>query len=252
MSMIGKLAFSVALLVALPAQATITVDLSYVDQNSVEFARFKSFVDDEIGGGDPYGFSAADAAYMYKLTGQAQYATLAVQTVEKQVSDAEAAIAANDPNIRPDIAGDSYLEVGPMLEDLALTYDWCAGYTTQSQRTRWAAYAEQALNNVWGDPAAAQWGGHSHPWSGWAVHDPANNYHYSFLRATMYWGLAYNSTWKNLLQTRWPEQEAYPQRSAAAAARKAQVMASRTARCSCSTASGTTRWAPTLATRTRI
>ena len=206
--MLGKLTLFVALLVSLPARAAITIDLSYVDKQSAAYAAFKNFVDDEVGGNQGYGFAAADAAYMYKLTGQAQYATLAVQMVEKQVSDAEAAIALSNS---PDIAGDSYLEVGAMLEDLAFAYDWCADHTTQSQRTRWAAYAEQAVSNVWGDPAHAKWGNVEHPWSGWGVNDPANNYHYSFLRATLYWGLASNNaTWINLLKnTKWPEQENY-------------------------------------------
>jgi hypothetical protein len=207
MTMTGKIWLLIGLLAALPAQAAIDIDLSYVDQNSAEFARFKDFVDAAVGGNPDYGFSAADAAYMYKLTGQGQYATLAVATVEAQVSDAEAVIAGGG---RPDISGDSYLDVGPMLEDLALTYDWCADHTTANQRTRWAAYAEQAVWNVW-HAETAQWGGNSFAWSGWGVDDPANNYHYSFLRATAYWGLASNNTtWLNLLaNTKWPEQEAY-------------------------------------------
>ncbi len=189
------------------ANAAIVVDLSWVDQGSVEFQRFKDYVDRAVAGNPDYGFSAADAAYLFKLTGQAQYATLAVQTVEAQVAAAEADIAGGDA---PDIAGDQYLEVGPMIEDVALTYDWCASHVTPAQRTRWGAYAEQAVWNVW-HHASAQWGGHSHPWPGWAVDDPANNYHYSFLRATMFWGLASNSaTWNNLMTSeKWPEQLAY-------------------------------------------
>jgi hypothetical protein len=207
MTMTGKIWLLIGLLAALPAQAAIDIDLSYVDQNSAEFARFKTYVDRAVAGNPDYGFSAADAAYMYKLTGQGQYATLAVATVEAQVSDAEAVIAGAG---RPDISGDSYLEVGPMLEDLALTYDWCADHTTANQRTRWATYAEQAVWNVW-HPDDAEWGGNPFPWSGWSVNDPANNYHYSFLRATLYWGLASNNTnWLDLLtDAKWPEQEAY-------------------------------------------
>lgn len=189
------------------ADAAIVIDLSWVDQGSAEFQRFKAYVDRAVAGQPDYGFSAADAAYMYKLSGQAQYATLAVATVEAQVAAAESDIAGGGV---PDIAGDQYLEVGPMIEDLALTYDWCASHVTPTQRTRWGAYAEQAVWNVW-HHANAQWDGHPHPWPGWGVDDPANNYHYSFLRATMYWGLASDSTtWKTLLQdVRWPEQLAY-------------------------------------------
>ncbi|MBS0487428.1 MAG: hypothetical protein JSS13_08805 [Proteobacteria bacterium] len=205
--MTGRFFLLMGLLASLPAWAAINIDLSYVDQNSAEFARFKAYVDRAVAGNPDYGFSAADAAYMYKLTGQPQYATLAVNTVEAQVSAAETAIAGGG---RPDISGDSYLDVGPMIEDLALTYDWCADHVSGSQRTRWAAYAEQAIWNVW-HADQAQWGGNAFPWSGWGVDDPANNYHYSFLRATQYWGLASNNaTWLGLLaNTKWPEQEAY-------------------------------------------
>ncbi len=207
MTMTGRFFLLMGLLASLPAWAAINIDLSYVDQNSAEFARFKAYVDRAVAGNPDYGFSAADAAYMYKLTGQPQYATLAVNTVEAQVSAAETAIAGGG---RPDISGDSYLDVGPMIEDLALTYDWCADHVSGSQRTRWAAYAEQAIWNVW-HADQAQWGGNAFPWSGWGVDDPANNYHYSFLRATQYWGLASNNaTWLGLLaNTKWPEQEAY-------------------------------------------
>ena len=169
--MTGKIWLLIGLLAALPVQAAIDIDLSYVDQNSAEFARFKTYVDRAVAGNPDYGFSAADAAYMYKLTGQGQYATLAVATVEAQVSDAETVIAGGG---RPDISGDSYLDVGPMIEDLALTYDWCADHTTANQRTRWAAYAEQAVWNVW-HAETAQWGGNSFAWSGWGVDDPTNN-----------------------------------------------------------------------------
>lgn len=180
------------------AHAAINLDLSYVDTNSPEFARFKAYVDRGVSGDFDYGFSAADAAYMYRITGQAQYATLAVSLVDAQVTAAESAIAGGHA---PDIAGDSYLDVGPMLLDLALAYDWCATTTTSQQRTRWSAYAEQAVWNVW-HPTQAQWQGHAYPWSGWAIDQPGNNYFYSFTEATMVWGLAENSsTWLNLLAT---------------------------------------------------
>ncbi|MEO5622203.1 MAG: hypothetical protein ABIO74_09990 [Dokdonella sp.] len=194
---------------ALPCTAAIVIDLSYVNQQAVEFQRFKNFVDAAVAGNPDYGFSAADAAYMYKLTGQSQYATLAVQTVEAQVSAAEAAIAAHNA---PDVAGDQYLYSGEMIEDLALTYDWCGNFVSASQHTRWGAYAEQTVWNIWNHDQA-QWGSPAQlfPWPGWGTDDPANNYYYSFLRATMYWGLASNSsTWKDLLQNeKWPAQETY-------------------------------------------
>lgn len=195
------------LALARPAAAAIVVDLSYVNPQSTQFQSFKEFVDRAVAGDPDYGFSAADAAYMYKLTGQAQYATLAVQTVDDQVSAAEAEIASGNA---PDITGDQYLESGPLIEDLALAYDWCAAFVSPTQHDRWAAYAEQTVWNIWNHDQAA-WGGQPHPWPGWGTDDPANNYFYSFLRATMYWGLASNSaTWKNLLANgKWPQETAY-------------------------------------------
>nr|MBP6692386.1 hypothetical protein [Xanthomonadales bacterium] len=124
------------------------------------------------------------------------YCQLAVALAEEQVAAAEREIAAGQ---RAPVASDSYLEVGDFIRDLSITYDWCASFTTASQRTRWAAYAEQAVWNVW-NPAQARWGTGSFPWSGWSINDPGNNYHFSFLEATMYWSLASNSsTWRTFL-----------------------------------------------------
>jgi len=180
------------------AQNLITIDLSYVDQQSQAFSRFKSWVDQAVGGDPDYGFSATDAAYMGKITGQQQYCALAVQMTDQQVSDAESAIASGDA---PDVAYDSYLYSGGMISDLALTYDWCFAQTSESQRTRWTTYANQTLFNIW-NYSLAQWGGQAAPWSGWGTDDPGNNYHFSFLEATMYWAIASGSVsvWQPYLE----------------------------------------------------
>ena len=194
-----RFALSSALaLAAAPCGAAITIDLSYVDQQSAQYQRFRDWVDEAVNGNPDYGFSATDAAYMYRLTGEPQYATLAVQMVDDQVTAAEQAIANSDA---PEVAGDSYLYVGDMIGDLAMTYDWCSAFVSTSQRTRWSAYAEQAVANVW-NPDQAEWGGQPFPWSGWSISDPANNYYYSFLEATMLWALAEDSTpWMDFLDT---------------------------------------------------
>lgn len=174
-----------------PATATagIRMDLSYVDRKSAAFQRFKSFVDSAVGGSPGYAFSASDAALMFRITGQDKYCELAVKTVEQQVVEAEQAIAGGG---RPAVAGDSYLEVGQMISDLSLTLDTCKTQLDDAQRTRWSAYAEQAVWNVW-NHGRAQWGGRPHPWTGWSTDNPGNNYYYSFLEATMYWALASGS-----------------------------------------------------------
>jgi hypothetical protein len=148
--------------------------------------RFRSMVDGQLDGADYYDFSSYFAALMGQLTGEPQYCAYAVSTSDAYVASEEALIAGGS---RAAVSGDSYLEVGPRIGDLMLTYDWCYDSLTASQRTRWLALAAQAVWNVW-HPDEATWGGHAFPWSGWATHDPSDNYYYSFLRATMMFGLA--------------------------------------------------------------
>ncbi|MGN7830789.1 hypothetical protein ACTJI2_04150 [Pseudoxanthomonas sp. 22568] len=180
-------------LVALPSARL------YVNRSSAAYTRFKNWVDAAVGnGGTGYGFTASEAAMMYQLSPETRYCTLAINITERQVTEAEAAIAAGG---RPAVSGDSYLEVGTMIADVATTLDTCGSFLTASQRSRWSAYAEQAVWNIW-NYNSAQWGGRSFPWSGWSTSNPGNNYYYSFLEATMYWALASKSnTWKNFLQT---------------------------------------------------
>lgn len=148
--------------------------------------RFRSMVDGQLAGADYYGFHAWFAALVGALTGDERYCTWAVAEVDAFVASEEALIASGS---RPTIAADSYLEVGDKLGDVMLTYDWCFGATTTAQRQRWTAYGQQAVWNVW-NPSAATWGGRTYAWSGWSINNPANNYYYSFMRATMLFGLA--------------------------------------------------------------
>lgn len=162
------------------------------------YQRFKQAADAAVAGQPPYAYSATHSAIAHALVGDAAYLADAIARVDAFVTAAEAVIAGGG---RPAISGDSYLEVGWYLEQLALTYDRGYAQLTTEQRQRWAAFAEQSLFNVW-NPAQASWGGVSHPWSGWSICDPGNNYHFSFLRATMLWALAsQNPLWFNFLQT---------------------------------------------------
>jgi hypothetical protein len=147
--------------------------------------RFSSMVDRWVGGEDIYAFSSWNAALLGQLTGDAKYCRSAIASIEKQVKAAESAISSGDA---PPVAGDSYLEVGEMIGDLALVYDWCFDSIAADRRAVWLSYADQAVKNVW-SPETASWGGMSRPWTGWAIDDPSNNYYYSFLRATMLLGL---------------------------------------------------------------
>ncbi len=163
-----------------------------IDTAGSEYKRFIAYVDHALAGKPDYGYSPYDAMLRYSMGGDAKYADFAVAEVDSEVAAEEALIAAGKT---PEIAGDSYLYVGERIASLALAYDWAAPRLTQSQKTRWKAFADQAIFNVW-NPAQAVWGGQAKPWSGWSISDPGNNYHYSFLRATMYWAVAsQNQQW---------------------------------------------------------
>jgi hypothetical protein len=148
--------------------------------------RFRGIVDNWVAGADYWGFSAWNAALMGQLTGDPKYCGKAISVVDAQVSAAESAISSGSA---PTVAADSYLDVGDLIGDVALVYDWCYDHVTASQRSRWLAYANQAVWNVW-NHTSAKWGSQSFPWTGWATDDPSDNYYYSFLRATMLLGLA--------------------------------------------------------------
>ena len=154
--------------------------------NTPAAAAFKSKVDAWYSGTSIWGFQAWNGALLSQLTGNTKYCTKAVSVIEAQVKAAESKIASGTV---PEVALDSYLQIGELVGDLAIVYDWCFAQTTSSQRARWIKYANQAVWNVW-NHTQAKWGTKTIPWSGWSVNNPSNNYYYSFLRATMLLGLA--------------------------------------------------------------
>lgn len=169
-----------------------------VDTTIEEYTRFVNYVDQAIAGNPQYGYSAIDPVILYTVTKDKKHAEEAVSLIENHVLEAESTITAGE---RPKVSADSYLHVGPIIAGLAFTFDWANEFITEQQKTRWKAYADQAIFNVW-NPREAQWGTESHPWSGWSINNPANNYHYSFLWATMTWALASkNQEWIDFLKT---------------------------------------------------
>ncbi|MBL0125467.1 MAG: fibronectin type III domain-containing protein [Betaproteobacteria bacterium] len=151
--------------------------------------RFRNMVDGQLADANYYGYEPWYSAMIGVIQGTStfpQYCAHAVTTTEAFVASEEALVAGGD---RPAVAGDSYLEVGGMVGNVALVYDWCYANLSPAQRTRWMDYASRAIANVW-DPDNATWGGRPYPWSGWSINNPVNNYYYSFLRATMLYGLA--------------------------------------------------------------
>lgn len=189
-------------------------DYEAASRSSAAYVRLKTEIDDVVADTEAvaagatydqlvtalnaqhYGYSVVDAVILYRLTGDEKYIRQAIRMMDLYVTSENARIAA-DAN--PVIAGDSYLEVGHYIEQLALTYDHGYGFLSAAQRAAWAAFAEQTLYNVW-NPDSAAWGSRPAPWSGWSIDDPGNNYHFSFLKATKLWALAAKSdTWKGFL-----------------------------------------------------
>lgn len=148
--------------------------------------KFRHMVNDQLSGRPTYGFQPWFAALMYQIKGDPDFAEFAVRETDQFVAQEEARIAGGQAAL---VAGDSYLEVGDMVGNVAIVFDWCFDRLTPSQRARWLAYANQAVFNVW-HPREASWNGKRFPWTGWSIDNPSNNYHYSFLRATMLLGLA--------------------------------------------------------------
>ncbi|MFN0185169.1 MAG: hypothetical protein ACKVQR_15255 [Aquabacterium sp.] len=166
--------------------ATLSRLRTALNGNLASATRFRNMVNAQINGANYYGFQPWYAALMAQVTGTASYCTYAVNRTESFVASEEALINANQ---RAVVAGDSYLEVGELIGNMAIVYDWCRAQMNTSQRTRWATYGNQAVWNVW-NHTQARWGNTVYAWSGWSVDNPANNYYYSFLRATMLLGLA--------------------------------------------------------------
>jgi hypothetical protein len=148
--------------------------------------RLLEVADAWAGGTDVSDFIPWHGALLGQLTGDEKYCKKAVEKVDAYV---KAEVALIDGGEAPQVARDSYLEVGDYVGGAMLVYDWCYASTSSSQRESWLDYAEAAVWNVW-HPDEAEWGGKTMKWTGWSIDNPSNNYYYSFLRATMLLGLA--------------------------------------------------------------
>jgi len=190
------LLFAVSTLAYAAQAQTLNIDISHIDTQSQAWQAFASAT----------ASNAYDAVIRARVTGNAADCTLAIAKAEEQVTAYESAIN-QVPVVRPAIAGDSYLQSGPMLADIAAPYAYCD--LTNEQQTRWSAYAEQTLNNIW-NYATASWNGAPFAWSGWGTNNPANNYFYSFIHATSLWGFAANPEWIDFLRdNKLPQINAY-------------------------------------------
>ena len=180
--------------------------------NEAAARRFRDIVISQMSGGDNYGFEPWYAALMFRLTGEQAYAAYAVAQTDAAVAAEEMLIA---QDMRANVGGDSYLEVGRIVGNVALVYDWCFERLTPAQRSRWLTYSNQSVKNVW-NHRSASWGSKTYAWTGWSVDNPSNNYYYSFLRATMLLGLAshgenaQSQTWLDTFRIAKLEKQLFP------------------------------------------
>lgn len=161
-----------------------------LDRQEAPAVRFLNAANSEANGANQHAFPAWSVAMLYHLTDERRYCDFAVQEIEEFVQSEEQLIANGGS---PRVAFDSYLYIGSHIGEVTRVYDWCREFVTTSQGQRWMNYANQAVANVW-DHRNATWGGRSYPWSGWSTSNPMNNYHYSFLEATMLTGLVQRET----------------------------------------------------------
>ncbi|MBL4607986.1 MAG: hypothetical protein JKY01_09190, partial [Pseudomonadales bacterium] len=153
--------------------------------------KFKTIVDKQVDGAKYYGFESKFVAFMYPITGDDKYCQFAVEQTDQLVILEEQNIKtfADGGAFKVLAAYDSFLYVGKRVGGVAAVYDWCYGALTSSQKQRWIAYGNEVLFNLWNYKEAA-WGGRAKTGNGYATSNPLNNYYYSFLEATMYFGLA--------------------------------------------------------------
>jgi hypothetical protein len=160
--------------------------------------RFKEqFVDAELDGADFFGYEDWHAALLGVVTGEPRYCAAAVQGVDAFLDEE---IELMNEGKFPVAASDNYLPLGDVMANVALVYDWCYASLSDTQKLRWGNYADRFIDDVWNQDTN-HWGpatpDNGYSWDGvprepgtsWAVDNPLNNYYYSFLRATMLWGL---------------------------------------------------------------
>ena len=235
-----------------PCDAAITIDLSYVDQQS----RRSTSVSATGSTRPSTAIRTTDSPRPTPRTCTASPASRSTRRsrskmVEQQVSDAETAIANGDA---PEVAGDSYLYVGGMIGDLAITYDWCS--LVRHRRPAHAlvrvcrAGALQRLESGQGrNGAASRIRG---PAGRSTI--PANNYYYSFLEATMLLGARRATARRGCSSSttvKIPRSTAYFAGDAGGGSQEGTGYGCRTSGCSGSIASGAIRPATISPTRTR-
>jgi hypothetical protein len=176
----------------IPPKIALRHPLEGSDKTTPEAVRFLAWCDSYFVNPRLYGMEAFHMALAYRMTGDDKYADAAELMVLKMVRDADANIVLG---VIPPMAYDSYLYVHTRVRSLLYTCRWCGHLMDRDLVTAAERYARQGVWNVW-HPKEATWqpflsagGAKLQKWSGWALNLPRNNYHFSFVGATMLMGL---------------------------------------------------------------
>ncbi len=141
---------------------------------TAEWNTWISLVSDRLANGSYEDVFAWHLALLYQITGNPDYAQRALALVDAQIA-----------NGMDDERYNQFLYICYQMQDAACVYDWCYHLLTANQRNTWRNYMNQVLTELWNNNDNPYY-----TWAGWAVDDPGNNYHYSFLLATALIGVA--------------------------------------------------------------
>ncbi len=198
----------------------LNLDFSYINTQSVQYLRYDTWCKPALTGNPPYNFNATDAVIQSivkerdgKTLDAQAYRTIAKKRIDAYMLATETAIGAG---INPPVAKDSFLHIGSYIGDLAMTFAYCHARFTDDEIQSVIFHAEQALFNVW-NATGEMWGTKLAPDTDWAANNPGNNYHYSFILATVLWGatkkalgIQQGTDWMQFLRdNKWPPLVAY-------------------------------------------
>jgi hypothetical protein len=174
----------------------------------------------ELSSGYDYGVEAWHFALAHLVTGEEIFAQRAVDFADRFVAartddpiDAPSDLhpcVARYPAGLPEtdyanpgrcLSGGSYLRAHLYVKNVALVYDWLHARLSPEQKEAYRAYMRTAVDRIWNDRGD----------TAWALDDPANNYHYGYVAATILqalatWGEDESAVrnWNFLVEKKWP------------------------------------------------
>ena len=174
----------------------------------------------ELTTGFEYGVEAWHFALAHLVTGEEVFAQRAIDFADRFVaartddpidaSPGSPPCVARYPAGLPDtdfanpgrcLSAGKFLYAHYYVKNVALVYDWLHQRLTPEQKEGYRAYMRTAVDRIWNDRGD----------TAWALDDPANNYHYGYLAATLLqvlatWGEDASAVqnWNFLVEKKWP------------------------------------------------